>query len=381
MRYRLLTAPGPAALATWRLTGPAEAVARALGRPVPAPGRMVRVRPGPEGAPVDEGVAWRTAASGAEGVRERSVSAAQGPEGLPSGPAHPPGPAPSADVVVELHLHGGPGVAAALVAWLEELGFRPDDGREADQGWRAFLRAEGPLAARARLDHRAAGGDAVLDRLAAASPETRAAEARRLLALAPWARVLERPPLVVLAGPPDVGKSSLFNAWLGRRRVVVAAAPGTTRDVVEEGVLVGRGEERFAVRLLDTAGLGHGGEAADRAAAAWAERVRAEAWRVVWVLDAAAPPPPEVAAAVRSERPRRAVFLLHRTDLGEAWRPEELHPGPWLRGSVHGEGGALVERLEASLLATLPPPPPPGTWLPFGGAARARLREWAGVNG
>lgn len=57
--------------------------------------------------------------------------------------------------------------------------------------------------------------------------------------------------VVVIAGPPNVGKSSLFNALLGHTRAIVADVPGTTRDALE--ALVDAGD--FAIRLVDTAGL------------------------------------------------------------------------------------------------------------------------------
>lgn len=57
--------------------------------------------------------------------------------------------------------------------------------------------------------------------------------------------------VVVIAGPPNVGKSSLFNALLGHSRAIVTEIPGTTRDALE--ALVDAGD--FAIRLVDTAGL------------------------------------------------------------------------------------------------------------------------------
>jgi len=58
-------------------------------------------------------------------------------------------------------------------------------------------------------------------------------------------------PKIVLVGSPNAGKSSLFNALLCRNRALVHQTPGTTRDVIEETVLVGD----HRCRLVDTAGL------------------------------------------------------------------------------------------------------------------------------
>lgn len=74
---------------------------------------------------------------------------------------------------------------------------------------------------------------------------------RHLLETAPEGRLLRNGALVVLAGPPNAGKSSLFNALVGEERVIVTDVPGTTRDAVEAAVSIGG----YPFRLVDTAGL------------------------------------------------------------------------------------------------------------------------------
>ena len=71
------------------------------------------------------------------------------------------------------------------------------------------------------------------------------------LAKARGGHILRNGALVVLAGPPNAGKSSLMNALLGTSRAIVSATPGTTRDAIEESVDIGG----WPVRLVDTAGL------------------------------------------------------------------------------------------------------------------------------
>ena len=64
-------------------------------------------------------------------------------------------------------------------------------------------------------------------------------------------KLLREGALVVLAGPPNAGKSSLMNALLEENRAIVSDIPGTTRDTIEEWMDLGG----YPIRLVDTAGL------------------------------------------------------------------------------------------------------------------------------
>ena len=75
-----------------------------------------------------------------------------------------------------------------------------------------------------------------------------------LLATVARGQVLRQGVRAVILGKPNVGKSSLLNALAGFQRVIVTELPGTTRDTVEETVLVGS----VRLRLVDTAGGGSG---------------------------------------------------------------------------------------------------------------------------
>ena len=72
-----------------------------------------------------------------------------------------------------------------------------------------------------------------------------------LLATAPEGERLREGALLVIAGRPNAGKSSLFNALLGRERAIVTEVPGTTRDAIEAYAVIAG----FPFRLVDTAGL------------------------------------------------------------------------------------------------------------------------------
>jgi tRNA modification GTPase len=87
--------------------------------------------------------------------------------------------------------------------------------------------------------------------------ETVARRLDQLLATAPGAARVRQGAVVVLAGPPNSGKSSLFNALLGLDRALVTELPGTTRDAIEAPADF----HGWPIRLVDTAGLG---EAQDR---------------------------------------------------------------------------------------------------------------------
>lgn len=105
---------------------------------------------------------------------------------------------------------------------------------------------------------------------------------RGVLATAAEGELLREGALVVLAGRPNSGKSSLFNALLGLERAIVTAVPGTTRDALEAAVSLGG----FPFRLVDTAGLRDTAEEVERLGIEVARRYLAAADAVVLCVDA-----------------------------------------------------------------------------------------------
>ena len=102
-------------------------------------------------------------------------------------------------------------------------------------------------------------------------------------------RVIREGLSVVIAGSPNVGKSSILNALAERDRAIVSPVPGTTRDTVEIDLTIGG----YLVHLTDTAGLAHESrDPVEREGIARAESALEEADLVLWVLSPPLPAPP-----------------------------------------------------------------------------------------
>ena len=112
-----------------------------------------------------------------------------------------------------------------------------------------------------------------------------AAAAQRLIAGANAGRILREGIKTVIVGRPNVGKSSLLNTLLGMERAIVTDVPGTTRDVIEEEIIVAG----IPLRLLDTAGLRAAEDAVEQIGVARTEEHLIDAELVLAVFDGAAP--------------------------------------------------------------------------------------------
>jgi GTP-binding protein len=165
-------------------------------------------------------------------------------------------------------------------------------------------------------------------------------------------------PLVVIAGRPNVGKSSLFNRLVGRRQALVADQPGLTRDRLEAVTRVaGR-----TIRLADTAGLEEAPpESLSGRMRAGSASILEQADLILFVVDARAGIlPPDQHFGTWLRRLDRPVLLIANKTEGRLGYDNALDAyalglgEPLLVSAEHGEG---ISALMTSIAEALPPEP------------------------
>ena len=176
-----------------------------------------------------------------------------------------------------------------------------------------------------------------------------------LLATASTGEMIRGGAIVVIAGAPNAGKSSLFNALIGTQRAIVTELPGTTRDALEAMIDVGR----WPVRLVDTAGLRTSDDVIERLGIEVATDYLGRA-ATVRVCGDSLPSLVDAMARVRSLTDAHVITIATKGDAHE-WTPAELQsiPGAHETIAVSARSGdglpALLEKICAVLDAVQRP--------------------------
>jgi tRNA modification GTPase len=272
-RVALLTPAGRGGIALLEIAGGGHILARVFSRPLPARGALALGRLADASGPIDEVLVARTG-------EDR----------------------------FEIGCHGGPAVARRAVAALTALGATESEpaaepGSRIQVEARALLPlAETELAAKVLLAGLSGELDEKLARLSLDESSLAAIVASARLGMA-----CVKPPSVALLGRPNAGKSTLFNALLGRERAIVSPVPGTTRDALEETCSLGG----VPVRILDLAGIRESADEVEQAGVARGlERARAADLSLAVVDASAAWEKPEGRLL-----PGRAIIVLAKRDL------------------------------------------------------------------
>lgn len=299
--------------------------------------------------------------------------------------------------VLELHGHGGPVVVEALIARALTLGARRAQPGEFTQ--RAYLNGKLDLAqceavadlidasseAAARAALRSLDGDfstrvrslgALLtalrvqveaaidfvdeelevlpDRVLGEPLQAARQQLAALLALSAQGRLLTEGMTIVIAGPPNAGKSTLLNRLAGHEAAIVTPLPGTTRDVLRERIQL----DGMPLHLLDTAGLrAQPGDVIEAEGIRRAGAAMAAADRILFVIDAAADPGASAYEAERRRLPPTVpvTLVFNKIDLCVRVTGVPVTACPADVGSVRvcartGEGlQALREHLKATM--------------------------------
>ena len=148
-----------------------------------------------------------------------------------------------------------------------------------------------------------------------------AAALKKLLDTYNQGRILLSGVAAAIVGKPNVGKSSLLNALAGYDRVIVTEVAGTTRDTVEETVMVGS----TRLRLIDTAGIRETADRIEAMGVARSRRAVENADLVIFVCDGSETLSDEDKSVIAfCACLPRAIALINKSDLGQAVTPADL---------------------------------------------------------
>ncbi len=170
------------------------------------------------------------------------------------------------------------------------------------------------------------------------------AEVEKILATADRGQLLRTGLKVAIVGCPNVGKSSLLNAWSQSDRAIVTNLPGTTRDVVESQLVVGG----IPVQVLDTAGIREAIDAVEQIGVERSRAVAQTADLVLLTIDAQVGWTEDDQAIYESVNHRPLILVINKNDLAEDRDFSALPIASVVRTiAAQGEG---IEALEQAIL-------------------------------
>ena len=160
-------------------------------------------------------------------------------------------------------------------------------------------------------------------------------------------RLLREGLLVVIAGRPNVGKSSLLNRLLDMERAIVTEIPGTTRDLVEESITLGG----VVVRFSDTAGLRPAQDRVEELGIARTRERLRQADLALYLVDASAPAAPEDGVALAELAGRRGLVVINKIDLAQCFSdPELTQYTDWPLTKISAKTGQGIEALREEIV-------------------------------
>lgn len=171
-------------------------------------------------------------------------------------------------------------------------------------------------------------------------------QVKGILATAEQGELLRSGLKVAIVGRPNVGKSSLLNAWSKSDRAIVTELPGTTRDAIESNLVVGG----IPVKLIDTAGIRETEDTVEQIGVERSRQAAMSADLVLLTLDATAgwtPGETEIYAQVKH---RPVILIINKIDLAH---PQKIDYPPEINSVVATSAARHqgIDRLEAAILA------------------------------